>query len=290
MFQFTAQDVSKPTKTRYLTLEQGTTKVSFLHCGIKGPMLTWTLQWIGVDSKYIAITTTTSTNEPGETVVATITNGVTAFKNAAGNFDILLSPAIQEKLGAIAEQVVPCAAKRRRQSSHRKRQGGVCGLAEYVQRVTADAELRNSFARPLTEQVLEEEYDSGYESGSGSEDGWVDGGAEGGAESVVEETIVFSTEEEAAALGAVFSGGEAAANSIYLAHVTADSFLALVWHYIASGQKIPNAHEIPKERIHRVSKTRTKTTTRVSSTSSSSSCPTGTPVRPPHSYLTATEN
>ncbi|KAK2763394.1 hypothetical protein CKAH01_04988 [Colletotrichum kahawae] len=111
-----------------------------------------------------------------------------------------------------------------------------CG---YVQRVAADAELRNSFARPLTDQVLTEEYDSGYESGPGSEDGWVDGGeTEGGAESAVEETIIFSSEEEAEALGN------------------------------------PNANEIPKESIHRV--TKTKTSTRSTSTSSSS-CPTGAP-------------
>ncbi|KAF4828739.1 hypothetical protein CGCTS75_v007235 [Colletotrichum tropicale] len=247
--------------TRYLTLEQGTTK------------------WIGDNSQYIEITTVTSVGS-GETAVATVTNAVTASKNAAGGLNILLSPGLKAKLEAIAKEVSACAAKHRRQPRNvfYKRQGGsACGLADYVQRVAADTELRNSFARPLTDQVLTEEYDSGYESGPGSEDGWVDGGeAEGGAESAVEETIIFSSEEEAEALGAALSGGEAAANAAVWGSstITAGSFLAWVWGHIQNGKAIPNANEIPKESIHRV--TKTKTSTRSTSTSSSS-CPTGTP-------------
>lgn len=221
------------------------------------------------------------------TAVATVTNAVTASKNAAGGLNILLSPGLKAKLEAIAKEVTACAAKHRRQPRNvvYKRQGGpACGLADYVQRVAADTELRNSFARPLTDQVLTEEYDSGYESGPGSEDGWVDGGeAEGGAESAVEETVIFSSEEEAEALGAALSGGEAAANAAVWGSstITAGSFLAWVWGHIQNGKAIPNANEIPKESIHRV--TKTKTSTRSTSTSSSS-CPTGTPVRYPSPF------
>ncbi|KAF6831374.1 hypothetical protein CPLU01_06793 [Colletotrichum plurivorum] len=100
------------------------------------------VQWIGVDIKYIVITTMTSTNKPGETVVATITSGVIASKNAAGNLDILLRPAILEKLQGIAKKVTPCAAKHRRQPANHRRQGGpACGLSDYVQRVAADPSL-----------------------------------------------------------------------------------------------------------------------------------------------------
>lgn len=157
-----------------------------------------------------------------------------------------------------------------------------------MQRVAAHAELRTSFARLLTNQVLQEEYDSGYESGPGSEDGWVEGvGSEGGAESIVQETVAFGTEEEAVALGAALPGSEAATYALILADssVTTVSFLARVWHFIQSGKEIPNAHEIPKQSIHRVTKTKTTTTTRASSTSTSTSCPTGTPVRYLRSHL-----
>ncbi|KAI8289747.1 hypothetical protein K4K60_007994 [Colletotrichum sp. SAR11_57] len=233
----------------------------------------------GHNSQYIAITTVTSVGSGG-TAVATVTNAVTASKNAAGGLNILLSPGLKAKLEAIAKEVTACAAKHRRQPRnvvYKRQEGPACGLADYVQRVAADTELRNSFARPLTDQVLTEEYDSGYESGPGSEDGWVDGGeAEGGAESAVEETVIFSSEEEAEALGAALSGGEAAANAAVWGSstITAGSFLAWVWGHIQNGKAIPNANEIPKESIHRV--TKTKTSTRSTSTSSSS-CPTGTP-------------
>ncbi|KAE9578237.1 hypothetical protein CGMCC3_g5865 [Colletotrichum fructicola] len=233
----------------------------------------------GHNSQYIAITTVTSVGSGG-TAVATVTNAVTASKNAAGGLNILLSPGLKAKLEAIAKEVTACAAKHRRQPRnvvYKRQEGPACGLADYVQRVAADTELRNSFARPLTDQVLTEEYDSGYESGPGSEDGWVDGGeAEGGAESAVEETVIFSSEEEAEVLGAALSGGEAAANAAVWGSstITAGSFLAWVWGHIQNGKAIPNANEIPKESIHRV--TKTKTSTRSTSTSSSS-CPTGTP-------------
>ncbi|KAF6826656.1 hypothetical protein CMUS01_09342 [Colletotrichum musicola] len=136
--------------------------------------------------------------------------------------------------------------KHRRQPANHKRQGGpACGLSDYVQRVAADAELRNSFARPLVDQVLEEEYDSGYESGEGSEDGWVDGVSEGGAESTVEETIVFSTEEEAEALGETLSSGDAAADAAFgQSTVTAASFVVRDIQHV-NFNTMPHGHSDP---------------------------------------------
>lgn len=122
--------------TKYLTLDGGSTK------------------WIGPDPSYISIKTTTTTDSAGQTAVATVTKGVEASKNADGSLDILLSPAIIEKLQGIHAEVVPCAAKRRR--SHLGRRGGpACGVADFVQRVGADAELQDTFAQPMNDQVSE---------------------------------------------------------------------------------------------------------------------------------------
>ncbi|KAJ0297604.1 hypothetical protein Brms1b_013568, partial [Colletotrichum noveboracense] len=204
--------------------------------------------WIGVDPNYIAVTVVTTTKKGEETAVATITKGVSAAKNGAGGLSILLSPAVKSKLEAIAKQVTPCAGKRRRQN--RKRQGGPsCGLADFVQRVGADAELQGSFAEPLTDQVWDQ-IDEGYESDDPMQDGgWEgDGGDhpagedegyfsdddEGffeGAEEGEVETLVFSSEEEAVAIGEALSGADAAANAAIWggSTVTAGSFLAWIW-------------------------------------------------------------
>ncbi|RYP49893.1 hypothetical protein DL769_011025 [Monosporascus sp. CRB-8-3] len=265
--------------TKYLTEENGSTK------------------WIGVDPVNIAVTTTTSTKKGGEVAVATITKGVSASKNAAGGLDILLSPAVKAKLEAIAKEVTPCSAKRRRQSRNHNRRGGPsCGLADFVQRVGADSELQESFAEPLTDQVWNE-IDEGYESGDpGLDGGWEgDGGehfpgedegyfsddgegffegAEGAEGESTAETVVFSSEEEAVAIGEALSGGDAAANAAVWggSTLTAGSFLARIWGHLRDGKGIPNANSIPKESIHKVTKTKTST-----STTSASSCPTGSP-------------
>ncbi|KAF4928677.1 hypothetical protein CGCVW01_v001793 [Colletotrichum viniferum] len=272
----TAQQTLDPAAGRVVVAAIEPTKSGQIGVNPPGaePTGTYEISYVGTrynkghNSQYIAITTVTSVGSAG-TAVATVTNAVTASKNAAGGLNILLSPGLKAKLEAIAKEVTACAAKHRRQPRN-------------VVYKPADTELRNSFARPLTDQVLTEEYDSGYESGPGSEDGWVDGGeAEGGAESAVEETVIFSSEEEAEALGAALSGGEAAANAAVWGSstITAGSFLAWVWGHIQNGKAIPNANEIPKESIHRV--TKTKTSTRSTSTSSSS-CPTGTPINHSH--------
>lgn len=196
------------------------------------------------------------------------------MKNAAGGLDILLSPAVKAKLEAIAKQVTPCAAKRRRayRKRHSKRGGDACGLADFVQRVGADPELQGNFAEPLTDQVWHESADEGYESDPEQDGGWEgDGGehvpgedegyfsddgegfyegVEGGEADTTVETIVFSTEEEAAALGAALSSGDAAVVAAYGGStITAGSFMAWLWGTLKSGASIPNANSIPKESI-----------------------------------------
>lgn len=249
--------------------------------------------------------------------MATITKGVEVSKNAAGGLDVLLSPAVKAKLEAIAKQVKPCAAKRRRgrgESPHNsnsnansKRQGGPsCGLADFVQRVGEDTELQSSFEEPLTDQAWYE-LDEGYASGDGGQDdGWEGDGGEhvpgeedegffegaegaGGESTTAEslETVVFASEEEAAALGAALSGGDAAAAAAAYggSTVTAGSFMAWLWKTLEDGKTIPNANAIPKESIHTVTKTKTKTTT---TTTSPANCPTGPPVSSWQSLCTVT--
>ena len=229
--------------------------------------------------------------------MATITKGVSAHKNEGGGLDILLSPAVKAKLEAIAKEVTPCAKKRRR--NLRKRQGGpACGLADFVQRVGADEELQGSFAEPLTDQVWSE-VDSGYGSDDPSEDpGWEgdgdapgeefegdDGyfsdddsgffeGEEAGEGEGTLESIVFSSEEEAAAIGAALSGEEAAAAAAVWggSTVTAGSFLAWLWGTLKEGKELAYAQQIPKESIHRVTKTKDEDET----TTTADSCPTPT--------------
>lgn len=113
-------------------------------------------------------------------------------------------------------------------------------------------------------------------------------GAEGGEAEEVLETVVFGTEEEAAAIGAALSSGELAELEAAVAvwgtsTVTAGSFLAWVWGALGEGKPLANAQQIPKEKIHTATKTKdnTKTkskkpdTTATATTSEGPSCPTG---------------
>ncbi|KAF2703709.1 hypothetical protein K504DRAFT_485513 [Pleomassaria siparia CBS 279.74] len=280
--------------TSFLTLEGSTTK------------------WIGSDPNNIAVSTTTTTKKGGETAVATITKGVSAIKNENGDLNILLGPAVKAKLEAIAKQVTPCAAKRKRKMRNGKRGGSTCGLADFVQRVGADEELQGSFARPLTDQVFDEidegyggddpASDPGWEGDGGhhavhedegyysdDEEGFFEGaeGAEGDAAAETVETIVFSSEEEAAAIAAGLMGSEAeAAIAVWGGStVTAGSLLAILWATLKDGKPLSNANKVPKESIHKITKSKTKTSSPTSTptstpTSSSSSCPAPT-VSPP---------
>jgi hypothetical protein len=190
---------------------------------------------------------------------------------------------------------------------HRKRGGPACGLADFVQRVGADEELQGSFSEPLTDQVFHE-IDEGYSSDdpatdpgwegdggnhavgedegyfSDDDEGFFEGaeGTEGDAAAENLETIVFSSEEEAAAIAAALSGSEAAAAGTVWggSTVTAGSFLAFIWTTLNDGRPLSNANKVPKESIHKISKSKTATTTSTSSTSSSCPTPTGAPVSP----------
>ena len=166
-------------------------------------------------------------------------------------------------------------------------------MADFVQRVGADPELQGNFARPLTDQVWDE-VDEGYESGdAASDDGWEgDGGdhvtgedegyfsddgegfyegAQDGESASTVETIVFSSEEEAAAIGEALAAGDAAVWGG--STVTAGSFLAWLWGSLKDGKAIPNANSIPKKSTHKVTKTKTSTTAKTTATSKGN-CPT----------------
>ncbi|TEA14156.1 hypothetical protein C8034_v003723 [Colletotrichum sidae] len=254
-----------------------------------------TTKWIGVDPSNIAVTVVTATRT-GRIAVATITKGVTAEKNGSGGLRILLSPAVKAKLESLAKQVTPCAGKRRRQIL-RRQVGQSCGLSDFVQRVGADSELQANFAEPLTDQVWHQ-IDEGYESGHPGEDGgWEGDGGPGedegyfsddgqgffeGSEEGGAETIVFSTTEEAVAIGEALSGSQAVVNAAVWggSTVTAGSFLARIWPHVSKGLPIANAHEIPKEGIQRVTKVKassTKISGTTTTTTSSASCATGKP-------------
>ncbi|KAM7184356.1 hypothetical protein V8F33_013039 [Rhypophila sp. PSN 637] len=286
--------------TKWLTEEGGTTK------------------WIGVDSKYITIATTTRTNQAGSTAVATITKGVNAALAADGGLDVLFSPGVRAKLEELAQQVTPCSAKRLRARAKRpkasKRQAA-CGFKQYQQLAANDDELGGTFTDQLADQTNQqvnglpndlsdphnqanggEDTDSGY---GGSEDGSEHGdepqspndnndegfyegeeGEPGTTAGDTVEAIVISTEEEAAAIAAGEIAPGVVAGGI---GVTASSFLATIWGSLSGeGNYLEPVYKIPKERIHKIisSKTRTRTATQTA-TSSSSRCPTGTGTRFP---------
>ncbi|SPO00294.1 uncharacterized protein DNG_03139 [Cephalotrichum gorgonifer] len=254
-----------------------------------------TTSWIGPDPSHIKVATITTTNKAGATAVATVTQGVSAVKNGAEGLDILLSPAVRAKLQSIAKQVTPCSKKR----ALRRRQGA-CGLADFVERVGADEELRGTFTEQLTDQVwaeIDEGFegspedvagwegdgrppgdDEGYFSDDG--DGFFEGaeGAEGSEAGSTLEGIVFSSEEEAAAMAELVAGaggGEGSAAVFGGATLTAGSFLAYVWNVVEGGGQLDAVYQIPKERIHKV--TKTKTDAPEATSTSSSSCPTDFP-------------
>ncbi|SPO03138.1 uncharacterized protein DNG_05820 [Cephalotrichum gorgonifer] len=261
------------------------------------------IKWIGVDPSHIAVTTTTATLPGGETAVATITKGVSALKNDNGGLDIILSPAVKTRLEEIAKQVTPCGKKRRRNLHNHKRQGDVaaCGLRDFVERVGADEELQSTFAEPLTDQAWGE-IDSGYGSDdpfedpgwegdgdpigeeaegdgyfSDDESGFFEGSSEAGEGESTLETIVFASEEEAAAIGAALSGSDAAAAAAVWggSTVTAGSFLAWLWGTLKDGKSLSHAQQIPGESIHKITKTKTKTAevSQVATTTTTESCP-----------------
>ncbi|GJN81399.1 hypothetical protein PLIIFM63780_004933 [Purpureocillium lilacinum] len=246
-------------------------------------------KWIGPNPSFITVATKTAT-KAGKPTVATITMGVGAAKNAAGGLDILLSPAVKAKLEAIAKQVKPCSAKRRR--GVQKRQGQSCGLADFVNRVGEDAELRDTFTHQITDEVwagVDEGYSGGPDENPGFEhvhddEGYFsddpDGFFEGAEGDTTVEAVVFSSEEEAAAIAAAAAGSEA--GSIFGAStVTSGSFLALLWTTLQGGKALDQVYQVPKESIHKITKTKTKTkgpSTTHESTTTSSTCPTGTKV------------
>lgn len=238
---------------------------------------------MGADPNHFAVVTTTVTRG-AETAVATVTKDVSVHKNEAGGLDILLSPAAKMRFEAIAKQVTPCAKKRRRDFRNHKRQGGpACGLADFVQRVGADEELQANVAQPLTDQVWRDT-DSAYGGDDPAEDpGWEgDGdapgideadegyfsdddtgffeGEEAGEGAGTAESVVFSSAEEAAAFGAALSGGEAAGAAALLggSTLTASSFVAWLWGTLKDGKELAHAQQIPKENIHKVTKTKNK--------------------------------
>jgi hypothetical protein len=181
-----------------------------------------------------------------------------------------------------------------------RKRGPQCGLADYLQRVGADEELQDSFAHPLTDQVFDE-IDEGYGSDDPAADhGWEgDGGhhavnedegyfsddgegffegaegAEGSAAGDTLETIVFSTGEEAAAVAAGLSASEVEAAGVWGGStMTAGSFLAFLWKGLSDGKPLSNVNKIPKESIHKISKTKTKTkTTSTSKCSAATAAP-----------------
>lgn len=252
-------------------------------------------QWIGENPDYIRVTKTTSTNKASKTKEAEITKGVSAEKNKGGGLDVLLSPKVLEKLKGIAKDVKPCAAKRGLRFVKR---GPACGLADFVDRVGADQELRGTFSEQFTDQVwaeIDEGYsgepsDNGGWEGDGGEpfddegyfsddaDGFFEGSEAGEAEGTLE-TVVFASEAEAAAVAE--AAGLVETGAVFgAATVTTGSFLAMIWNSISSGKDVPPVYQVPKESIHKITKSKTKTddtSSTKTTTTSADSCPTGLP-------------
>ena len=110
--------------------------------------------------------------------------------------------------------------------------------------------------------------DEGYS--SNDDEGFYEASEAGTEGESVGETVVISTEEEAAALAA--SEGTTAFGG---STVTAGSFLAFIWYGISNGRGVSAVNSIPSESIQMMTKTKTESTP-TTTTSTSSSCPTST--------------
>ncbi|KAM7188900.1 hypothetical protein V8F33_010347 [Rhypophila sp. PSN 637] len=246
--------------TKYLTEEQSTTK------------------WIGPDPSWIAVHTSTIKQEGKPDEVKTATQGVQATKNQDGGLDILFSPKVKSKLEAIAHEVKPCAAKKKRRGvgagGPNTKRAEACGVREFLERVGEDPELSETFGEQVTDQMwgeIDEGYQGepgevpGYEGDGFAEgtgdladegyfsdaEGWFEGAAEGEGEGTVE-TIVIGTAEEAAAVAEAAVGGNEAVAAA--GTVAATSLLAALFGAVVGGGSLPEVVSIPKENIHKISK------------------------------------
>lgn len=238
-------------------------------------------QWVGPDPNHIATKVTTSTDKDGKTTVATITKGVEVSKAPDGGLEIVISPRVKLRLEELAKQVNHCAKKIRRRLAygHRRvrRAEPACDLADFILRFCSDPELRSSAAEPITDQMWQ--IGSGFSGDPAAESGWEgDGGVhpegtdtgvfsdnklgffEGktdGDASKTEETMLISTAEEAVALGKLLSEDDAAANSLTFGEctLTAASFAAFAWFFLAAGEPLPLINTIPPEDIQTVTRT-----------------------------------
>ena len=240
--------------TKYLTEEQSTTK------------------WIGPDPSWIAVHTSTIKQEGKPDEVKTAMQGVQATKNQDGGLDILFSPNVKGKLEAIAKEVKPCGAKKKKRGNMRR--ADACGVREFLERVGDDPELSETFGEQVTDQIWGE-IDEGYQGAAGEVpgyegdgflegtgdvadegyfsdvEGWFEGAAEGEGEGTLE-TIVIGTAEEAAALGEAAAAGDVAITAAGTA--TATSLLAALFGALAGGGSLPEVVSIPKDNVHKISK------------------------------------
>lgn len=231
---------------------------------------------MGEDPSHITVIESTKTKD-GDTTVVTVTQDVSIATNAAGGLDLVMSPYLKDKLNAIAGEVTTCgAAKRaaRRRRNLQRRQGGpVCGSLDFANRVSQDADL-SDFSSQLDEAVRNS-IDSGYESMSSVDgDGWVDSISEDGSEVV--ENFIISTEEEAAAVAGAAADGVAADAIFSGTTITTGSFLAMLWSSFSNSGKVEPVYQLPKESVHKISKTSSETTDEPTATTSSASCPSPT--------------
>lgn len=237
-------------------------------------LLVLLVQWVGPDPSHITVFESTKTQDGS---VVTVTQDVSIATNAAGGLDLVISPFVKDRLNAIASEVTPCgAAKRAARRSLRKRQGGpVCGSLDFAQRVSQDSDL-SGFSEQLDEAVRNS-IDSGYESMSVvDEDGWVDALTEDGGEELVENFII-STEEEAAAVAGAAAEGVAADAIFSGTTITTGSFLAMLWSSFSSSGNVQPVYQLPKESVHKISKTSSENSDEPTSTTTSGpSCPTVT--------------
>lgn len=240
-----------------------------------------------------------------------------------GGLDVLISPGVRAKLQELAKQVTPCGARVRARAKRFRKRQAACGLKQFQQLVADNTELRETFTDQLTDQIHQQvdrlpnaqddpnwqgdggaDNDSGYggsEDGSehagepqtpfdNDDEGFFEGetGEPGSTAGDTVEAIVISTEEEAAAIaaGQVAPGAGAGAGAGAAgAGVTASSFLATIWGSLGGeGNSLEPVYKIPKERIHKITSSKTKSD-KHTSTSSSSACPAGTQLVSNSAYL-----
>ncbi|KAM0426176.1 hypothetical protein ACHAPT_008521 [Fusarium lateritium] len=200
--------------------------------------------WIGPDPSYFVSATTNSGG------ASTVTKGAKIDKSEKGGVDIIISPAIKDRLEQIAEEIPSCGGRR-----FRRRRRDACGLPEFRQRLLEDQQFREHFNQQFSNDLLGAADESCGPTCATNSEGWAG-----------DEALIIGTEEEALIAEALIADGGSMFPGVPIA---AGTFLTLIWSFIEFGRAAEHAYHIPEDRIHTITRKKEPT-----ATTSNPSCPT----------------